>query len=236
MQVSPPAKQVRDQCQTIVVGGLGETNTVAVKGKAFPSMLDVTLDDLMKGMETHEFTSVDLVKTYLARIEQVNSTLHVMDELNPDALSIAQELDDARGKGRIYGPLHGIPIIIKDNIATKDKMNNTAGSYALLGAEVPMDSFIAKKLRQAGAVILGKANLSQWANYRSTNSSNGWTSIGGQVTGAYYPGMDPSGSSSGSAVASSIGLALASLGTEVCAEASCATDYDLAPLLTCTAR
>ena len=178
-------------------------------------MLDVTIEDLMDGMDKGLFTSVKLVQTYLARIEQVNSTLNVLNELNPDALSIAAEMDAARARGKKYGPLHGIPILIKDSIATKDKMNNTAGSYALLGAKVPADSFIAKKLRAAGAIILGKANLSQWANYRSTNSSNGWTSIGGQVHGAYYPGMDPSGSSSGSAVSSSIGLALAFLGTEV---------------------
>jgi amidase len=119
-----------------------------------------------------------------------------------------------RANGSIRGPLHGIPIIIKNNIATMDKMNNTAGSYSLLGATVPRDSTMAAKLRAAGVVILGKSNLSQWANFRSANSSNGWSAYGGQVTGAYYPNMDPSGSSSGSGVASSIGLALACLGTE----------------------
>jgi amidase len=119
-----------------------------------------------------------------------------------------------RANGTIRGPLHGIPIIIKNNIATMDKMNNTAGSYSLVGATVPRDSTMAAKLRAAGVVILGKSNLSQWANFRSANSSNGWSAYGGQVTGAYYPNMDPSGSSSGSGVASSIGLALACLGTE----------------------
>lgn len=111
-------------------------------------------------------------------------------------------------------PLHGLPILIKNNIATADSMNNTAGSYALLGARVPRDATVAAKLRKAGAVILGKTNLSQWANFRSTNSSNGWSAHGGQVYGAYYPGEDPSGSSSGSGVSSSLGLAVASLGTE----------------------
>jgi amidase len=114
----------------------------------------------------------------------------------------------------VLGPLHGIPILIKNNIATDDKMNNTAGSYALIGAKVPSDSTMASKLRKAGAVILGKTNLSQWANYRSQNSSNGWSATTGQTYGAYYPGQDPSGSSSGSGVSSSVGLALASLGTE----------------------
>ncbi len=135
-------------------------------------------------------------------------------EINPDALSIAAELDAERAQGHKRGPLHGIPILIKNNIATADKMQNTAGSYALLGATVPRDSGMAAKLRQAGAVILGKTNLSQWANFRSTNTSNGWSAYGGQTFGAYYPGQDPSGSSSGSGVASSLGLALASLGTE----------------------
>jgi amidase len=110
--------------------------------------------------------------------------------------------------------LHGIPILIKNNIATMDYMNNTAGSYSLLGAKVPRDATVVAKLRAAGVILLGKSNLSQWANFRSLNSSNGWSAYGGQVTGAYYPNMEPSGSSSGSGVGSSIGLALASLGTE----------------------
>jgi amidase len=111
-------------------------------------------------------------------------------------------------------PLHGLPILIKGNIATYDLMNTTAGSYALLGAKVPRDSTVAAKLRKAGAIILGKSNLSQWANFRSSNSSNGWSAYGGQTYGAYYPKQDPSGSSSGSGVASSLGLAVASLGSE----------------------
>lgn len=140
--------------------------------------------------------------------------MHAVVEINPDALSIAAELDAERKKGKKRGPLHGIPILIKNNIATADKMQNTAGSYALLGATVPRDSTMAAKLRQAGAVILGKTNLNQWASFRSTNSSNGWSAYGGQTFGAYYPNQDPSGSSSGSGVASSLGLALATLGTE----------------------
>lgn len=177
-------------------------------------MLDVTIDDLSKGLSSGRFTSVDLVNTYLARIAEVNPILHAVNEVNPDALAIAADLDAKRANGTLLGPLHGIPILLKDNIATADKMNNTAGSYALLGAKVPRDSTLAAKLRQAGAIILGKTNLSQWANYRSSNSSNGWTAIGGQTYGAYYPNEDPSGSSSGSGVASSIGLALAALGSE----------------------
>lgn len=180
----------------------------------FPSLLNVELDDLVMGMEKEMFTSVDLVRAYTARILEVNSTLHMVTELNPDALAIASSLDAQRKNGTILGPLHGVPILIKNNIATADQMNNTAGSWSLLGAKVPQDSTMAAKLRKAGAVILGKTNLSQWANYRSDNTSNGWSAHGGQTYAAYYPQQDPSGSSSGSGVASSVGLALASLGSE----------------------
>lgn len=135
-------------------------------------------------------------------------------ELNPDAMAIARQADALRANGTVLGPLHGIPILIKNNIATADAMNNTAGSWSLLGATVPRDSTMAAKLRRAGAVLLGKTNLSQWANFRSDNSSNGWSAYGGQTYAAYYPGQDPSGSSSGSGVASSLGLALGALGTE----------------------
>lgn len=181
---------------------------------SFPPLIDVTLDELQGLLESEQINSVDLVTAYVDRINEANGTLNVVTELNPDALSIAQELDAERAAGIVRGPFHGIPILIKNNIATDDKMNNTAGSFALLGAKVPQDSTIAAKLREAGAIILGKANLSQWANFRSDNSSNGWSAYGGQCYGAYFPGQDPSGSSSGPGVASSIGLALASVGTE----------------------
>ena len=137
-----------------------------------------------------------------------------MSEINPDASSIAAAFDAERSSGIIRSALHGIPILLKDNIATMDKLNTTAGSYALLRATMARDSTIASKLRAAGVIILGKTSMSEWANFRSSNSSNGWSAIGGQVLGAYYPNMDPSGSSSGSGVASSLGLALASIGTE----------------------
>jgi len=203
-----------------------------IKGKEFPTLLEVDLEELNDGLESGLFTSVDLVKAYEARIKEVNrfvimptpnlmlikltivSTLHMVTELNPDALLIAAEADALRANGTLLGPLHGIPILIKNNIATDDLMNNTAGSFSLVGSKVPRDSTIAAKLRKAGAIILGKTNLSQWANYRSDNTSNGWSAYGGQTYGAYYPGQDPSGSSSGSGVSSSIGLALAALGTE----------------------
>lgn len=129
-----------------------------LKGGLFPRFIDVTTEDLKHGLETAMFTSQDLVKTYLARIMQVNATLHMVTETNPDALAIAKMLDAERAAGKIRGPLHGLPILIKNNIATMDEMNNTAGSFALLGARVPRDSTIAAKLRKAGAIILGKVS------------------------------------------------------------------------------
>ncbi|KJZ68707.1 hypothetical protein HIM_11898 [Hirsutella minnesotensis 3608] len=180
----------------------------------FPSLIDVELHQLQNGLQQGCFSSADLVKVYLKRIRQVNGQVHAVTEENPDALAIAKSLDRERASKHIRGPLHGIPILIKNNIATLDKMNNTAGSYALLGATVPRDSTIAARLRKAGAIILGKANLSQWANYRSLNSTDGWSAIGGQVFAAYHLRQNPSGSSSGSGVAADLGLAFAAIGTE----------------------
>ncbi|KAF3920449.1 hypothetical protein ABW20_dc0105159 [Dactylellina cionopaga] len=179
-----------------------------------PDLIDITIDDITTYLYDGCFTSYQLTQAYIDRINEINSTLHAVLELNPDALAIATALDAERAKGKIRGPLHGVPILIKDNIATLDKMNNTAGSYALLGAVPPSDSTMAAKLRAAGVIILGKSGLSEWANYRSSNSTSGWSGRHGQITNAYYPNMDPSGSSSGSGVAASIGLSLAALGTE----------------------
>jgi amidase len=146
----------------------------------------------------------------------VNGTLRAVVQINPDAIAIAQALDAERSNGILRGPFHGVPVLIKNNIGTFDQMDTNAGSYALAAAKLPRDSTIAANLRKAGAIILGKTNLSQWANFRSTNSTSGWSAFGGQVIGAYYPDQDPSGSSSGSGVASSLGLALAALGTVCC--------------------
>ena len=156
-----------------------------------PSLISANIEDLTSGLENGCFTSVNLVQAYLARIAEVNDGLNAVIELNPDALAIAASLDAERRNGTVRGPLHGIPILIKDNIASFDKMNNTAGSFALLGAKVPRDSGVVAKLKKGGAIVLGKANLSQWAMYRSTNSTSGWTSRGGQTYGPFYPHMDP---------------------------------------------
>ncbi|UKZ96740.1 uncharacterized protein TrAFT101_011517 [Trichoderma asperellum] len=183
---------------------------------AFPPLLDATLDDLRSGLDRNLFTSVDLVRAYIDRIQEVNPSLRAVTEVNPDALSIAAERDAERRAGINPSklPLHGIPVLLKDNIATFDKMNNTAGSYALLGAKVPEDSTVASKLRKAGAIILGKANLSQWASSREIVNHEGWSAYGGQAIGAYFPDQDPRGSSSGSAISSSIGLTWAAVGTD----------------------
>ncbi|KAF2275506.1 amidase signature enzyme [Westerdykella ornata] len=194
--------------------GFAGPGSFAQNGTSLPSLLDATVDELAAGLGAKLFTSVDLVKAYTKRILEVNNELHAITEINPDALKIAKDLDYERKFGRLRGPLHGLPILIKNNIAAADLMNNTAGSYALLGARVSRDATVVAKLRKAGVIILGKANMSQWANFRSSNSSNGWSAHGGQVYGAYYPQQDPSGSSSGSGVGSSLGLALAALGTE----------------------
>ncbi|KAH8743914.1 amidase [Hyaloscypha sp. PMI_1271] len=180
----------------------------------YPSLIDATIDTLTAGLASKKFTSVDLVKAYLSRIAEVNETLHAVTEVNPDALIDAAKLDVERSAGSIRGPLHGIPLLIKNNIATNDRMNTTAGSWALVGAKVPRDATVVQKLRGAGAILLGKTNLSQWANYRSLNSSNGWSALGGQGYGPYFPNEDPWGSSSGNGIASALGLALGCLGTE----------------------
>ncbi|KAL4948437.1 amidase signature domain-containing protein [Aspergillus filifer] len=179
-----------------------------------PSLYEADIDTLARGLERKEFTSVDLVEAYIARINEVNDDLRAVVEINPDALSIATMLHYERLGGAVRGPLHGIPILIKDTIATKDNMNNTAGSYALVGAKVPTDSTVARKLREAGAIILGKTNPSEWGSYRIFDSSNGWSAYGGQTYGPFYPHQDPSGSSSGSAVAATLGLATVCLGGE----------------------
>lgn len=199
---------------TISAGVIRDTFPDNGGNASIPALLDATLEELVSGLNKKLYRSVDLVHAYTARISEVNGTLSVVTEINPDAVSLAQQADARRASNNLLGPLDGIPVLIKNNIATNDKMNNTAGSFALLGAKVPQDSTVAAKLRKAGVIILGKSNLSQWANFRSDNTTNGWSAYGGQCTGAYYPNMDPSGSSSGSGVGSSIGLAWASLGTE----------------------
>lgn len=178
---------------------------------------EATIADLQAKMKSGKETAVSLAKKYLARIEELNRrgpSLCAVIETNPDALKIARELDQERKAKGPRGPMHGIPVLLKDNIDTHDRMTTTGGSLALLGSIPPRDAFITQKLREAGAVILGKANLSEWANFRGERSTSGWSARGGQTRNPYALDRNPSGSSSGSAVAASANLCAVAVGTE----------------------
>ena len=178
---------------------------------------EITIDELREGMRSGRWTARSLTEQYLERIEALNRRgpeLRAVIETNPDALEIADRLDQIRRDDDEVGPLHGIPILLKDNIGTHDRTTTTAGSYALEGSVPPTDSAVASRLRQAGAVLLGKANLSEWANFRSTRSSSGWSARGGQCRNPYILDRNPCGSSSGSAAAVSANLTGGAIGTE----------------------
>ena len=169
---------------------------------------------LQEAMRSGAMTSRSMVEAYRARIAAMDKELHAVIELNPDALSIADAMDAERKSGKTRGPLHGIPILIKDNVGTADKMETTAGSLALVGARPPRDAFLVERLRASGAVILGKTNLSEWANFRSTHASSGWSGRGGQCRNPYALDRSPSGSSSGSAAAVASSFCAAAIGSE----------------------
>ncbi len=178
---------------------------------------EISIDQLQKKMQEGSLSSKAITQLYLNRIDQIDKkgpALHAVIELNPDAISIAEAMDKERKEGKIRGPLHGIPVLIKDNINTGDKMMTTAGSLALVGNRAKSDAFIIKQLRESGAVILGKTNLSEWANFRSSRSSSGWSSRGGQTKNPYYLDRSPSGSSSGSGSAVAANLCAVAIGTE----------------------
>jgi amidase len=178
---------------------------------------EATIAELQAAMASGRESSVSLVHEYLERIHDLDRhgpKLNSIVELNPDARKIARELDRERRHGNVRGPLHGIPIVVKDNIDTGDRMQTAAGSLALLGRPASQDSTVAAKLRQAGAVILGKTNLSEWANFRGFFSSSGWSGRAGQCRNPYVTDRNPCGSSSGSGIAASANLSAASLGTE----------------------
>ena len=175
---------------------------------------EATVADLQSAMASGGLTSLGLTETYLARIEAVDPTLRSVLETNPDALEIADAMDAERRSGSVRGPLQGIPVLVKDNIDTADRMKTTAGSFALGDVKAARDAFVVGQLRDAGAVILGKANLSEWANFRSTRSSSGWSARGGQCRNPYDLDRSPCGSSSGSGVAVSANLCAVAVGTE----------------------
>jgi amidase len=193
-----------------------ETNA-AVPTPQASELDELTIDDLQKGMASGRFTAMTLTQKYLERIGEVDKhgvAINSVIETNPDALSIAATLDNERKAGRRRGPLHGIPVLIKDNIDTHDRMMTTAGSLALAGSIPLQDSTVARKLREAGAVIIGKTNLSEWANFRSSHSSSGWSGRGGQTKNPYVLDRNPCGSSSGTGAAIAANLAAIGVGTE----------------------
>lgn len=178
---------------------------------------EATIADLRAALQSGKETARSIAEAYLARIEALNTRgpeLRAVIETNPEALAIADALDAERRAKGPRGPLHGIPILLKDNIGTADRMTTTAGSLALEGSIPARDAFVAARLRAAGAVLLGKANLSEWANFRSSRSTSGWSSRGGQCRNPYALDRDPSGSSSGSAVGVSANLCAAGVGSE----------------------
>jgi amidase len=200
---------------TPLVGGA----LVQSAGAAGPheELEEATIASLQAQMKKGQLTGLELVRQYqdrIQRLDQKGPSVNSVLELNPDAEAIARSLDQERKAGHVRGPLHGIPILIKGNIDTADKMSSTAGSLALVGKAPAQDATVAKRLRDAGAVILGKANLSEWANFRSTQSSSGWSGQGGQTKNPYVLDRNPCGSSSGSGAGVSAAFCAAALGTE----------------------
>ena len=185
---------------------------------------EITIDDIHSGYKSDKYTVKDIVKKYIDRIREIDKSGAAINSViivNPDALVIADSLDQIHKQGGAKGPLFGIPVLLKDNIDTYDKMPTTAGSRVLRNSFPIQDSWVAKKIREAGAVILGKTNLSEWANYRASYSSSGWSGVGGQTKNPYVLDRNPCGSSSGSAVAVSANLCAIAVGTETWGSIMC---------------
>jgi amidase len=206
--------EVRDNSATAPT----RTKTAPIPADLKPFELDeITIADLQAGMKSGKYTARSIAELYLARIDAIDKngpTINSVIESNPDALTIADALDKERTEKGPRGPLHGIPVLLKDNIDTHDRMSTTAGSLALVGAKPPKDSYVAQKLRQAGAVILAKSNPSEWANIRSNHSTSGWSGRGGLTKNPYALDRNPCGSSSGSGAGVSANLCAISIGTE----------------------
>jgi amidase len=201
---------------TAAAAALAAIGVRADQGEAF-QIEEVTLAQLQEAMGAGRLTSRAITEMYLSRIASIDAAgpqLRSIIELNPDALAIAAQMDAERRAGRTRGPLHGVPMVIKDNIDTADRMHTTAGSLALADNIARNDAFIVRRLREAGAVIVGKTNLSEWANFRSTHSSSGWSGRGGQTRNPYALDRNPCGSSSGSGAAIAANLAALAIGTE----------------------
>ncbi|MEJ6625588.1 MAG: amidase family protein, partial [Flavobacteriaceae bacterium] len=201
---------------TTIIGCNQNNHKASEQLNDFP-YLEADIRKLSSGYASGEYTITDVTQAYLNRIERIDRTgptLRSIIEVNPDALAIANELDAELAAGKRRGPLHGIPIVLKDNIDTHDKMATTAGSRALMDSKPLQDSEVAAKLRAAGAIILAKANLSEWANFRGQNSSSGWSGINGQTKNPYVLTRNPCGSSAGSGAAVSANLTVLAIGTE----------------------
>jgi amidase len=195
----------------------GNNTQEASNGQDDFELNELSITELQQKMQDKKYTAHAITQLYLNRIAAIDKdgpALNAVIELNPDALQIARDLDKEREQGKIRGPLHGIPVFIKDNINTGDGMLTTAGSIAMLDNHASADAFIVKQLREAGAVILGKTNLSEWANFRSTHSTSAWSSRGGQTKNPYVLDRNPSGSSSGSGTAVAANLCALAIGTE----------------------
>jgi amidase len=212
---------MRSGAGAIALAGLGHGREPVDGGALQPvkpfELGELTIGALQEGLRSGKFTARSLVEKYLRRIEEIDKHgpgLKAVIEINPETLAIAEALDEERRSKRVRGPLHGIPILIKDNIATHDRISTTAGSLALVGSLPPKDSFIAQRLREAGAVILGKTNLSEWANIRSSHSTSGWSGRGGLTRNPYVLDRNACGSSSGSGVAVAANLCAVAVGTE----------------------
>jgi amidase len=193
------------------------TNAVPVPDTKPFELDEITISDLQEGMKSGKFTARSLVEKYSARIQEIDKNgpaINSILELNPDALSIADSLDEERKAKGPRSPMHGVPVLIKDNIDTADRMMTTAGSLALVGSKPQQDSYVAQKLRSAGAVILGKTNLSEWANIRSSHSTSGWSGRGGLTRNPYALDRNPCGSSSGTGAGISANLCAVGIGTE----------------------
>ena len=208
---------------TTVYPALGAARAISPEIKSAPQDVrpfeldEITIAELQDGMNSGRFTARTLVEKYSARIDEVDKhgpAVNAVIETNPDARSIAESLDRERKTKGPRGPMHGIPVLIKDNIDTADRMMTTAGSLALVGSKPPKDSFVAQKLRAAGAVILGKTNLSEWANIRCSHSTSGWSGRGGLTKNPYALDRNPCGSSSGTGAGISANLAAVGIGTE----------------------
>ena len=203
-------------CNTTATNKNAEKENASTSPEDF-KLNEITIDELQQKMKSGEYTSRSITEMYLKHINEIDKNgpaINAVIELNPDALNIADGLDNERKSGKVRGPLHGIPVLIKDNINTADKMMTTAGALALEGNKASKDAFIIKQLREAGAVLLGKTNLSEWANFRSSRSTSGWSSRGGQTKNPVMLDRNPCGSSSGSGAAVAANLCAVAIGTE----------------------